>query len=168
MRPGRRVSARFRRKYASGMTASSPAPTRSRAGRPRGRLGVALFALLAGCSMAADADRAAQAVPKFHEMLDAGRFEDIYAGAADDLKGATPQKDFVALLEAVHRKLGNTKSSTQQGWNVNYHTSGTFVTLNYATAYAEGDASEQFVYRLRANEALLAGYHVNSNALILK
>jgi hypothetical protein len=123
---------------------------------------------LAGCSMSADTKLAEKAVPRFHEMLDAGQFEAIYEAASEDLRKATRQDSFVALLEAIHRKLGATKSSAERTWNVNYHTSGTFVTLEYSTAYAEGDAAEQFVYRLQDGKALLAGYHINSNALILK
>ncbi len=81
---------------------------------------------VAGCSMGDEADLAAQAVSTFHQMLDAGQFDAIYAASADELKKAASQKDFVALLEAVHRKLGNTKSSSEKTWNVNYQTSGRF------------------------------------------
>ena len=107
-------------------------------------------------------------MPKFHEMLDAARFDDIYAQSADAMKSASSQADFTALLEAVHRKLGNTKSSTKTSWGVNYQTSGTWVTLVYKTVYDSGDAQEQFVFLVKDKSALLAGYHVNSNALILK
>ena len=128
----------------------------------------AIAVVLAACSSSADIKLAEQAVPQFHEMLDAGQFEAIYAASAEGLKKLSTQENFVALLKAVHRKLGNTKSTSQKGWTVNYHTSGTFVTLNYATIYAEGEAAEQFVYFLQGGRALLVGYHVNSNALILK
>ena len=128
-----------------------------------------LFVLvLAGCSASADMSTAEAAVPKFHEMLDAAQFDDIYAQSGDAMKSASSQADFTALLAAVHRKLGNTKSSTKAGWGVNYQTSGTWVTLNYTTVYDSGDAQEQFVFLVKDKSALLAGYHVNSNALILK
>jgi hypothetical protein len=68
----------------------------------------------------------------------------------------------------VHRKLGVVASSDRQTWNVNYNTSGSYVTLTYRTKYAEGEATEQFVYRLESDKALLSGYHISSNALILK
>jgi hypothetical protein len=127
-----------------------------------------LVLALAGCSMAADTAAAEQGVPKFHEMLDAARFDDIWTQCADDMKNASTQADFVALLEAVHRKLGRTKSSSKVSWAENASTSGTFVTLVYKTSYDGGDAQEQFVFRIRDKTALLAGYHVSSNALILK
>jgi len=101
-------------------------------------------------------------------MLDAAQFESIYDASASDLKRVATRKDFVDLLEAVHRKLGVAASSDERTWIVNYNTSGEYVTLTYHTKYAEGNAAEQFVYRLEAGKALLAGYHINSNALILK
>ena len=135
------------------------------------RLFIALIAAciaLCACSMSADTAAAEQAVRKFHEQLDAGRFDEIYAASADELKKATTQQDFVALLGAVHRKLGNVKAADNTGWNVNYHTAGTFVTLGYKTTFDGGDAQEQFVFRLQDKAALLVGYHINSTALIVK
>ena len=136
---------------------------------PRRLIGlVALVCILCGCSMSEDTAVAEQAVPKFHEQLDAGRFAAIYDDSADELKKATTQQDFVAFLDAVHRKLGNTKSSGKTGWNVNYQTSGRFVTLGYKTTFDGGSAQEQFVFRLQDKAAVLVGYHINSTALILK
>lgn len=129
---------------------------------------VALVGILCGCSMSADTAVAERAVPKFHDQLDAGRFDAIYADSADELKKATTQQDFVAFLDAVHRKLGNTKASNKTGWNVNYQTSGSFVTLGYKTTFDGGSAQEQFVFRLQDETAALVGYHINSTALILK
>lgn len=124
--------------------------------------------MLLGCSMSKDSEIAEKKVPEFHLLLDSGRFSEIYSASSDELKKVSKESDFVALLEGVHRKLGNNKTSERQTWNVNYNTSGTFVTLTYKTTYSEGDASEQFVYRIQDGEAKLAGYHVNSNAFITK
>lgn len=128
----------------------------------------ALVLVLAGCSMSADTKLAQAAVVTFHEMLDAGQFEAIYDGAAADLKGVATKEKFVELLQAVHKKLGNTRASDMKGWNTNYSTSGSFVTLTYQTFYTDDEAKEQFVYRLLGDKALLAGYHVESNAFITK
>ena len=130
------------------------------------KLTVLLVLALSGCSMSADTSLAEAAVPQFHQMLDAGHFAEIYAAAAPDLKQMTSQKDMVDLLEAIHRKLGDTQSSKRESWRVNYQATGIYVTLVYATQFASGDAAEQFVYHLQDNKALLAGYHVNSKALL--
>jgi hypothetical protein len=134
----------------------------------RRKLISALVVVVAGCSMSADTKVAEVAVSRFHSMLDAAQFEAIYTESSDDLKQATTQAKLVAFLEAVHRKLGPTRASKAQSWNVNYHTTGIFVTLTYLTTYQEGEAHEQFIYRLQGSDAKLAGYHINSEALILK
>jgi hypothetical protein len=132
------------------------------------KLIVAFVIGLTGCSMSVDKTAAEEAVTRFHATLDAGQFDSIYADSSEDLKKVTTQEKLDALLEAVHRKLGPTRSLKEQSWNVNYHSSGTFITLTYATSYEGGDASEQFVYRLQGANALLAGYHINADALVLK
>ena len=129
---------------------------------------VALVAILCGCSMSADTELAEQAVQKFHEQLNVGRFDAIYAESAGELKRATTQQDFIAILDAVHRKLGNTKVSDKTASTVNYQTSGSFVTLRYQTTFDGGSAQEQFVFRLQDHAAALVGYNINSPALVLK
>ncbi len=129
---------------------------------------VILAVVLAACSNSADKRAAEQAVVDFHEMLDASQFDAIYVGSAQDLKNAVKQEEFVTFLQAVHRKLGNLKSTVPQGWRINYQTSGTYVSLGYQTHFAEGDATEEFSYRVEDNRATLVGYHVNSMALITK
>ena len=123
---------------------------------------------LAGCSVSADTTAAEAEVPKFHALLDAAQFTAIYAAAGADLKKAATEQDFVALLSAIHRKLGTLKTSTRHSWNVNVNGDGRFVTLTYATEYEGGQATEQFVYRMDEKTATLSGYNINSLALILK
>jgi hypothetical protein len=125
---------------------------------------LSLLALLCACSSSADLKQAEQAIERFHQQLDAGQSADIYEAASDDLKKVALYDDFVTFLDAVHRRFGNTKSSSRKGWNVNDTSSGAFITLSYETTFAEGKASEQFVYRLSTTDALLAGYHVGPEA----
>jgi hypothetical protein len=128
---------------------------------------LAVVVLLAACSPA-DTKVAEQAVSTFHELLDAGKFQSIYDQSATDLREVATKQDFVALLDAVHRKLGLTKTFNLDSKSVNYSPSGTLVTLKCTTTFAEGEASEEFVYQLEDGKAVLDGYHINANALILK
>jgi hypothetical protein len=130
-------------------------------------LSIAVFGL-AGCSSSEDTKLAETAVLQFHQELDTGQFEAIYSAAGEELRDQTTLKDFTALLEAIHRKLGNLKSTETKGWNVNYNTSGAYVTLTYSSMFSEGGAAEQFIYRINRDRAVLVGYHINSAALILK
>ena len=127
----------------------------------------ALGLVVQGCSMA-DTSAAEAEVAKFHTALGDARFGEIYAAAAEDLKSKATEQQFTELLDAVNRKLGKVKTAQRSGWKVNYSTSGNYVTLVYKTTYEQGEADEQFVYRMQQKDARLAGYHINSNALITR
>jgi uncharacterized protein DUF4019 len=126
-----------------------------------------VIAVLGGCSAAKDEAGAEQAVGRFHQMLDAGRYAEMYDIAAPEMKSATPKASFVQLMETIHRKLGSVKRAKQQGWNVNYGTAGAIVRLSYQTDFAGGTGTEQFVFRAGPGPALVA-YNINSTDLILK
>ena len=129
-----------------------------------------IVSTLTSCANQADRTAATaaaeQAVTKFHQQLDGGRFAEIYAGSSAILKQSASQQDFVAGLEAVHRKLGILKSTKEQIGLFSVGTPGTMVTLDYITTYSEGDANERFVFRIQDNAASLSGYFINSKAFM--
>ncbi len=122
---------------------------------------------LAGCSVSKDLAAVDQAIAAFHRSLDAGQFEPIYDASTQEIKGTTSKSGFVELLAAIHRKLGPFKSGKRETWNDNVGTGGHVVSITYGATYERGAAKEEFVYRIKGDRALLAGYHVTSNALIV-
>jgi len=123
---------------------------------------------LAGCSASEDKGVAETAVAQFHERLNSGAFKDIYATTDAKFREVTSEADFLALLDAIHRKLGAQQSKSVQSWRVNWTNEGTLVFLSYDTQYAEGKATEQFVWRAIAGHIALVSYKINSQTLILK
>ncbi len=123
---------------------------------------------LSGCGMTASREPAEKAVAEFHQRLDRGDFTAIYNDGHPELKKASSEKDFTAFLEAVHRKLGKVESAEQTNWRINTFNLQTYAVLNYQTKFAEGSAVETFTYRLDGDKAVLVGYHISSQALILK
>ena len=129
----------------------------------------ALIILLTSCGSGKDIAAAQQGVGQFHSQLDSEQYHEIYAAADDSFHKATTETDFIALLQAIHRKLGKTQKSEQRTFQVGWYTgTGKTVTLGYDTNFAGGAASEQFVWGLRGDQPVLLGYHVTSNALITK
>lgn len=123
--------------------------------------------MLAACSAPQEVNSAQEGIAHFHEMLTAGQFEQIYAQADEGLKKVTKSEDMTRLLSAINRKLGAVKTSQSVGWSMGYSTSiGNSMTLRYTTQFEHGSADETFLYRFADGRAQLAGYHVNSNALI--
>jgi hypothetical protein len=132
-------------------------------------LSVVWFVLaVAGCGGKQQIANADAAVTQFHAELNAGNFDQIYAGSDTAMKNASSQEKFVALLDAIHRKLGMVKSANRQTFFMNYGTSGKFLRLTYATQYDADNAAEEFVFRVDGNNVRLVGYHINSEALVTK
>lgn len=132
----------------------------------RTSLMLAALLFLSACGSSESITQAEAQIYPFREMVAAKKFSQIYAESSPELKKAINEKDFVALLAAVERKLGNVKQSTKTRWHVSFHTSGTFVTLVYDTQFFGGAANESFVFHVVESKPLLAGYNISSLALI--
>jgi hypothetical protein len=129
---------------------------------------VLFVSVIAGCGGKQQIANAEAAVTQFHAELNAGNFDQIYTESDAAMKNASSQEKFVALLDAVHRKLGTVKSANRQTFFMNYGTSGKFLRLTYTTQYDADNAAEEFVFRVNGNNVTLAGYHINSDALVTK
>jgi hypothetical protein len=121
---------------------------------------------LSACNPAADTKAAEDGVTAFHQAMDAGQFAAIYRGSSTDMKSSDSEEGLIKLFGALHSKLGNYKSGKTVSWNDNSNTSGHYVTLVREAQFERGPAKEEFVFRIEGKRAVLAGYHVSSNALI--
>ncbi len=124
--------------------------------------------IMGGCGFSDNLRIAADGVTRVHAQMDNQQFADIYSQADDSLRAATNQKDFLDFVSAVHRKLGKVQSVSQISYFVNFTTSGPQVRLNYQTKFEEGEGKEEFLWKIKGNQAVLVGYHINSNALVVK
>ena len=134
-------------------------------------LGVLLLVLVASTSSCNIAQHVTQqfndapaAVERFHQRLDSEQYAAIYLDTDDTFRKATSEKEFTQHLSAIHRKLGATQSKQSAGWNV----TTTSTAVVYRTKFAEGEATEQFRWRMDNGKAWLVYYNINSNALIVK
>lgn|SRR5882724_10039925 len=138
----------------------------------RARLGLILVALLlalgSACSLTKGKGIAEAAVVKFHDQFNAGQYHEIYQQADDAFKKSASEDEFIALLEAVHRKLGTVKQAHSSGWGVNAMPTGTMATLSYDIDFSEGKGNEQFVFHISGDKAALHRYHVTSPLLITR
>jgi hypothetical protein len=138
----------------------------------RARLGLILLALLlafaGACSLTKGKGVAEAAVVKFHDQFNAAQYHEIYEQADAAFKKSASEDEFVALLEAVHRKLGTVKEAHSSGWGVNATPAGTMATLTYDIDFSEGKGNEQFVFHISGDKAALYHYNVNSPLLITR
>jgi hypothetical protein len=123
-------------------------------------------ALAAGaCSFSQAKETGEAAVVEFHQMMEAGRFHEIYAGASDDLRHMATEAEFSATLHQLHDRLGAVRQTTESDWRVDFTNGNDVVQLQYATEFASGRGQEEFVYQMSGGAARLAGYHVRSPLL---
>ena len=128
---------------------------------------IAATMFLTGCSAGAEKAAAETGVAQFRQRMASGRYQEIYSTAAQDFRQTSSEGNTLRFLEQVADRLGPVRRSTQQGWNVNFGTSGTLVTLGYATEFARGRGTENFVFRVSGGTPQLAGYHINSMDLMM-
>jgi hypothetical protein len=128
----------------------------------------ALLVSMNSCSLTKAKEIGEHAVVQFHNQFNAGQYHEIYAQSDEGFQKGTSEADAVALFEAVRRKLGTVKNSNQAGWHVNATPTGTVVTLAYEVEFSEGKGTEQFVFQVSGDKALLFNYNVNSPLLITK
>ena len=119
-----------------------------------------------GSGVAEGRSMANASVQHFHDQLNAAQFEQIYTESDARFQSDASKEDILKLFEAVHRKLGNTKSQNLSFWNVNTTTNGFFITVVYDTSFERGSAQENFTWVKEGNKLSLVGYHIQSNALI--
>ncbi len=132
-------------------------------------IGAVFLVLTISCSSIMKGKELAEpAVGNFHAQFNAEKYSEIYNQADDEFKKAVTEKDWTELLSAVHRKLGTVNKSDSTGWHVNTTPSGTIATVTYDVEFNEGKGTEQFVFHITDDKALLYNYNINSPLLITK
>jgi len=131
-------------------------------------MGGAAAILLAACSQTPiDTSAAERGVAQFRRLMEAQDYGAIYAGAASEFRQTGSEATALRFLEAVATRLGRVRESTRQGWRYTVNGTGSFVSLSYATTFARGRGTEEFVFRMDGQQARLAGYNINSMDLVI-
>ena len=113
------------------------------------------------CTPTRDTKIATDAVVRFHAMLGARNYREIYAAADPEFRKEVSENDAIAYFEAINRKLGVIRKTELRGSNVNVSPDRTIITLTYHTEFAEGLAIEDFTWRIEGDKALLFHYNFN-------
>lgn len=130
-------------------------------------LAVATLTILSACGLTKGKEIATKSVETFRQQFSESKFAEIYSAATPAFKASVNEANFTKFIQAVQRKLGAYKSSTQSGWKVNSINGTTSVVLNYDSVFEQGSAVETFTFIISGDSAVLQGYNVNSPALII-
>jgi len=130
---------------------------------------LSLFLLLPSCGdMTKGRAIADAAVTDFHRQFNEGKFSDLYQAADPGLKGASPEADFLKLLEAVDRKLGKHVKSTETGWQMKTFNTTTTAVVTEKSEFEHGTGVETFTYVISGGSCALQGYFINSADMLTK
>jgi hypothetical protein len=105
-------------------------------------------------------------VRRFHQELNSARYEEICRDSDEGFSRGEKHDELLSILEAVHQKLGDAGFESQINMNVNATTDGTFLTADYNTTFAHGQAIETFTWIKSGGTLKLYGYSVQSKALL--
>ena len=113
---------------------------------------------LLSCSTTTNRDIAEKAVETFHAQYNSQLFETIELSAAAEFKGVGGSGK--AYLEKVHEALGRVTSSSQATGSVQNQAGEAVINLMYITEFANSQAPETFVFRVKDKRARLIFYEV--------
>jgi len=106
-------------------------------------------------------------VGAFHKQLDAADYKGIWDDADPQFRNAGSKEAYEKFVGAVHRKLGNVKSTNNSGWQVNNYNLVTRVVLQQHTVFERGAGEETFTFVLKDDQPKLLGYNIQSTELIV-
>jgi hypothetical protein len=129
---------------------------------------VLLLFLLWQCGTALYSGRrlANAAARQFHEQINSAQYEEVCREADQDFVQGEKHEELLHLLAAVHGKLGDARAYNQINMNVSASTAGTFISADYNTKFAHGDAVETFTWKKSSGTLKLYSYSVQSKALL--
>jgi hypothetical protein len=123
--------------------------------------------LTGGCSSKQDLGQAQAAIAMFHSDYNRGDHARIYAESSPRLKRVVSEEKLTHMLSATRTRLGKHDGGTVGNWRVNYHPSGTTVSIELKSHYLGGaQAVEQFQFADEDKRMRLTGYHISSDAFI--
>lgn len=125
------------------------------------------LALLAACNPMEELEDADREVARFHRQLDARDFEGIWNASHDNFRAGQPQADYAAFMVAVRDKLGEVEGTEREGFNINTNNGVTTITVAMSTEFAQGPATETFIFLRDGEDLRLLNYNVDSRALVV-
>ena len=123
---------------------------------------VAAGAVLTGCS-SSEHSREALAVREFHQRLEQGRVDLIYASSSEFLKGQLSEAQFQHFL-ADARGLGRLEASEREHYDRTTVAGGSDLVLAfYNSRYAKASCLESFSWQVEKDGLKLASYSCARN-----
>ncbi|MBI4354388.1 MAG: DUF4019 domain-containing protein [Candidatus Omnitrophica bacterium] len=130
---------------------------------------VGLTGMISSVKSQAILPQAEHVAEEFFTQFNASQFEAIYDNLADGrLRLVQSKKDFLALLQAVQKKIGKVVKKNREATKLQSLADGVYFEIAYTTVHESGSAVETLTLRKNNEKWLLVGYTVASRELILR
>jgi hypothetical protein len=116
-----------------------------------------LLVLAAACHRAPDTSMVDSAVELFHQRLASGDDDAIYRDAGIEYQRSIDVEMNHKFLAQIRRGRGSPGRATR----TDYAVTGAVVNAVYKVSFANGDATETFVWRVTGGKAVLLGFTIN-------
>jgi hypothetical protein len=116
-----------------------------------------LLVLAAACHRGPDMSIVDSAVELFHQRLAAGDDDAIYRDAGVEYQRSIDVETNHKFLGQIRRGRGMPGRATRADYGV----TGAVVNAQYKVNFANGDATETFVWRVTGGKAVLLGFTIN-------
>jgi hypothetical protein len=116
-----------------------------------------LLLLAAACHTDPDISIVDSAVELFHQRLASGDDDAIYRDAGVEYQRSIDVETNSKFLAGIRRARGMPGLATRTGYSV----TGAVVNAAYKVGFANGDATETFVWRVTGGKAVLLGFTIN-------
>jgi len=125
-------------------------------------VGLTLLVAFSACvNVEKTTTQAQAATDEFHARFSNGQFAQIHDEADPEFQKATTGAQLASLLGDHRARLGPfTRATTTRAVEVSRATNGTVVRVVYDSAFAQGSAEEQFVWKIQGAQARLWKYSI--------
>ena len=110
-------------------------------------------------------NRADDAALRFHEQLNLGDYKGICEDGTEPFRYPPNCEGFLTTLTTIHKKLGNSISSTPKNLTWKITAGGLFIIAQYESTFEKGSAIETFTWRDSRKRLETDAYNIESDAL---
>lgn len=116
--------------------------------------------LLAACNPFAVMEGADEEISAFHTAFNANQWEAIWNEADDEFRTITPRAKFDETMNNMRAAMGEWQSGEQTGFNINTDNGRTTTEIIYNSTFANGTATETFLFVGEGEEMALLGWNI--------
>jgi len=121
---------------------------------------------LAACNPVDQVNRADEEIAAFHEALSEGDGDAIWARLGPEARASTSRAEFNEFVEIAHSGLGEFQDRTRTSMNVNSDNGVTTTEISMTTTYANGEATEVFIFTGEGEDMEVASWNIDSPAVL--